>query len=127
VRAARRGAQHDEWPFGANDHGGGAFDGRRRRNRRLDDMRWNDLGCSIFGRDILRQFEMDRAPPLLLRNPEGVTNQGRNALRRDDLGRHLGERSHGRNNVDDLEARCRLLRIAFCPVIMTIGIAPRCA
>jgi hypothetical protein len=65
----------------------------------------DDLGCGIVGRDILGQFEMDRARPLLLRHPKSVTNQGGNALRSDDLGCHLGERPHGRDNVDDLEAR----------------------
>jgi hypothetical protein len=59
----------------------------------------------LVGRDILGQFEMDRSRPLLLRDPEGVANQRRNAVRRDDLGCHLGERAHGRDDVDDLEAR----------------------
>ena len=105
ARAARRGAQHDQRPLGGHDHGGGAFDRRRRRDRKLDDMRRNDVGLGLVGRDILGEFEMDRAGPLLLRNPEGVTNQGRNALRGDDLRRHLGEGPHGRDNVDDLETR----------------------
>jgi hypothetical protein len=105
LRAARRGAQHDEWPVGSRDHGCGAFDGHGRRNRKLDDMRGNDFGCGFVGRDILGQFEMHRARPLLLRDPEGVANQGRNTLRGDDLRRHLGERPHGRDDVDDLEAR----------------------
>ena len=68
-------------------------------------MRGNDVGRGFVGRDILGQFEMHRARPLLLRDPEGVANQGRDTLRGDDLRRHLGERPHGRDDVDDLEAR----------------------
>ena len=64
-----------------------------------------DVGRGFVGRDILGQFEMHGARPLLLRDPEGVANQGRNTLRGDDLRRHLGERPHGRDDVDDLEAR----------------------
>jgi hypothetical protein len=105
LRAACRGAQHDERPAGAHDHGSGALDGRCRRNRKLDDVRGNDVRSGFIGCDILGQFEMHRARPLLLRDPEGVANQSRNTLRGDDLRRHLGERSHGRDDVDDLEAR----------------------
>ena len=79
--------------------------GRRRRDRKLDGMQRNDVGLGFVGRDILGQFEMHRARPLLLRDAEGVTNQGRNALRGDDLRRHLGQRPHGRDDVDDLESR----------------------
>ena len=68
-------------------------------------MRGNDVGRGFVGCDILGQFEMHGTRPLLLRDPEGVANQGRNALRGDDLRRHLGERPHGRDDVDDLEAR----------------------
>ena len=68
-------------------------------------MQGNDAGYGLVGRDILGQFEMHWARPLLLRDPEGVANQGRNTLRGDDLRRHLGERSHGCDDVDDLEAR----------------------
>lgn len=104
MRAARRAAQHDERPAGNHDHGCGALDGRCRRDRKLDDVRGNDVGRGFVGRDILGQFEMHGARPLLLRDPEGVANQGRNTLRGDDLRRHLGERPHGRDDVDDLEA-----------------------
>ena len=48
---------------------------------------------------------MHRTRPLLLRDPEGVADQSRNTLRGDDLRRQLGERSHGRDDVDDLETR----------------------
>jgi hypothetical protein len=105
LRAARRGAQHDERPAGAHDHGCAALDGPCRRNRKLDDMWGNDVRSGFVGRDILGQFEMHRARPLLPRDPEGVANQSRNALRGDDLRRQLGERSHGRDDVDDLETR----------------------
>ena len=33
MRAARRGAQHDQRPVGSHDHGCGALDGRCRRDR----------------------------------------------------------------------------------------------
>ena len=44
-------------------------------------MRGNDVGRGFVGRDILGQLEMHGARPLLLRDPEGVANQGRNTLR----------------------------------------------
>ena len=60
----------------------------------------------FVGRDVLGQFEMHRARPLLLRDAEGVANQGRDALRALTIWRrHLGQRPHGRDDVDDLEAR----------------------
>ena len=40
-----------------------------------------DVGRGFVGRDILGQFEMHGPRPLLLRDPERVANQGRNALR----------------------------------------------
>ena len=53
LRAARRGAQHDERPTGAHDHGCGAFDGHCRRNRKLDDVRGSNVRSGFVGRDIL--------------------------------------------------------------------------
>ena len=41
----------------------------------------SDVGRGFVGRDVLGQLEMHRARPLLLRDPEGVANQRRNALR----------------------------------------------
>ena len=105
TRAARRRTQHDERLVGNDDHRRGAIDGRGRRDRKLDDVRGNDVGRSVVGGDILGQFEMHRTRPLLLRDPEGVANQGRNALRGNNLRRHLGQRPHGGDDVDDLEAR----------------------
>ena len=74
-----------------------------RRHRQFDRMRRNDLGLGLVAGDILGQFEMHRARPLLLRHAEGVAHQGRNALRRDDWRRHLGQRPHRGDDIDDLE------------------------
>jgi hypothetical protein len=82
-----------------------AADRGGRRHRKLDNMRGNDFGGGFVGRDILGQFQMHRARPLLLRDPEGVANQRRDRRRGDDLRCHLGQGPHGGYDVDDLEAR----------------------
>ena len=69
------------------------------------------IGCggtsgasAAFGCDVLGQFEVHRSRPLFARNPERIAHQGRNRGGGDDLPRHLGERTHGAHDVDDLEA-----------------------
>ena len=82
----------------------------------------------FFGRDILGQFEMHGTRPLLLRDPEGVAHQGRNALRGLTICVAILVSGRMVATMSTIWKRAwRLLRIAFCPVIMTIGIAPRCA
>jgi len=84
LRTARGRPQHHERPLGGDDHRRGAFDRGGRRNRKFDDVRRDQVGIRLVGRDILGQFEMDWPRALLLRHPEGVAHQGRNARRRDD-------------------------------------------
>ena len=91
-------------------------------------MRRNDVGRGLVGRDVLGQFEMHRARPLLLRDPERVADQGRDALRGLTICVAILVSGRMVATMSTIWKRaCRLLRIAFWPVIMTIGIAPRCA
>jgi hypothetical protein len=75
-------------------------------DRRCDRVgrHWRNLG-RLLCRDILRQFEMDRARSLLLRDPERLSHDCGDRRRADDLMRHLGQRRHRRDDVDDLKAR----------------------
>src|SRR5882762_4368534 len=74
-------------------------------NGYFDRVRWHqrNVGCRPSG-DVLRQLEMDRAWPLLLRNPERLAHDRGDCRRADDLVRHLGQRRHGRDHVHNLEA-----------------------
>jgi hypothetical protein len=58
---------------------------------------------------------MNRARPLLLRDPERLPHDCRNGRRAYDLIRHLGQRRHGRNNVDHLKARLLAAQNARLP------------
>ena len=100
---AGAGAQHHQRPCRCRYHRRRALDRHGRCDRKLDRMRCDDIGGGLFSGHVLRQFEMDRSRPFLLRDPESVAHQGWNALRRDDLGRHLGQRPHRRDDIDDLE------------------------
>ena len=105
--AAGRGAEHHERPLRLDDHRGRAVQGRRVGDRDIDRVRRHEphrLG-ELFPGDILRQLQMDRPGPLLLGDPERLAHDGRDRGGADDLARHLGERLHRRDHVDDLEPR----------------------
>ena len=106
ARPARGGAQHDQRPLGVEDELRGPVERRARSDRQLDRMRRDrsHVRPRLVG-DVLRKFEMNRARPLLLRDPERFAHQRGNGRRTDDLAGHLGQRRHGRDNVDDLKAR----------------------
>ena len=106
ARPARGRAQHDQRPLGLEDQLGRPVERRARGDRRVDRMRRDrsHVRPRLVG-DVLRQFEMHRARPLLLRDPERLAHQRGNGRRADDLAGHLGQRRHGRDDVHDLEAR----------------------
>jgi hypothetical protein len=54
------------------------------------------------------------AQPLLLREPKRFAHDRGDGRRADDLPRHLGQRRHGRDDVNDLEQR---LLVAQEPVL----------
>lgn len=75
-------------------------------DRDLDGMDWDDgNGGHLVTGDVLGQFEVHRAGPLLHRDAKGVPHHGRNAGGTDDLPRQLRQRLHGRDHVHDLKAR----------------------
>ena len=63
--------------------------------------------------DVLRQFEVNRPRPLLLRDPERLAHQRGNGRGRDDLTGHLGQRRHGRDDVHHLKARLLAAQDSF--------------
>ena len=107
ARPARRRAEHDQRALRLDDHLGGAVERRRMRHRDVDRVRRHerDLPGRLFRGDVLRQLQMHRPRPLLLGDPERLAHDGRDRGRADDLPRHLGERLHRGDDVDDLEAR----------------------
>ena len=60
---------------------------------------------NLVSRDVLGKLQMHRPRPLFRRDPEGIANDGRDAAGADDLPRHLGQRPHRGDDVDDLEPR----------------------
>ena len=105
-RPARCGAEHDQGPLRFKDQVGRTVQGRALGDGRIDRMRRNrgHVRPRLVG-DVLRQFEMNRARPLLLRHPERLAHQRGNGRRTDDLASHLGQRRHGGDDVHDLKAR----------------------
>ena len=103
------GADHDQRPLGRQDHLRRAIECQpdaRPDGRSGGPGTIGALGrIDFLGRDVLRQFEVHRPGPLLHRDPEGIPHDGRDAGRADDLARHLGERLHRGDDVDDLEPR----------------------
>jgi hypothetical protein len=58
-----------------------------------------------LARDVLRHLEVHRSGPFLHRYPECLPNDRGDAGRADDLPGQLGQRLHGADHIDDLEAR----------------------
>jgi hypothetical protein len=81
----------------------------------------------VLAGDVFRQLEQHRAGPLLHSDPERVAHQRRDAARADDLAGQLGQGTERAHHIHDLEARLRLVWMPFCPVIITMGIAPSSA
>jgi hypothetical protein len=106
ARAGGRGPQHQQGALRRQHHGGGAVEGSRPRHRQFDRMRRHQRdGIALFRRHIFRQFQMDRAGAFFLCHTEGLAHHGRDHAGRDDLVGELGERTHRRHHIDDLEAR----------------------
>ncbi len=106
ARPARRRAQHDERPLGLEDQLGRPVQRPALSDRRID--RVGRDGRHVRPRltgDVLRQFEMNRARPLLLRHAERLPHHRRNGRGAHDLMGHLGQGRHGRDDIDDLKAR----------------------
>ena len=102
--------------FALTDELGRPVEGGSGRDRRLDRVRRDrrHVGARLAG-DVFGQFEVNRARPLLLRDAERLPHHRRNGCGAYDLIRHLGERRHGRNNVDDLKARLFAAQNALLP------------
>jgi hypothetical protein len=66
-----------------------------------------------FVSDVLRKLQMYGAQPLLLREPKRFAYDRGDGRRADDLPRHLGQRRHGRDDVDDLEERLLVAQDPF--------------
>ncbi len=114
ARAARARAKHHQGALGIEDQSGRSVQRRGRGDRLRDRVgrHRRDLG-RLLCRDVLRQFEMHRAWPLLLRDPKSLAHDRRDRRRADDLMRHLGQRCQRRNDVDDLKPRLLPAQNAF--------------
>ena len=87
---AGRRAQHHQRPLSPEDQVGRAFQSRGMGNRDVDRVPRHERNVGrLFVRDVLRQFQMDRAWPFLLRQPEGLAHNGGDCRWTDDLVRHL--------------------------------------
>ena len=85
------------------------------------------LGVSSRG-DVFRQLQMHRPRPLLLRDPEGLAHDASGSWPRLTIWRDILVSGFIAAMMSTIWKRaCRPLMIAFWPVIMTIGMAPRCA
>jgi hypothetical protein len=103
---ATGGADHHQRSPGGEDHRRGPVDRGGRCDRAIDRVHGNDGGAFDFlGGDVLRQFEMHRTRALFHRDTERVPYRRGNGGRADDLARHLRQRLHRRDDIDDLEAR----------------------
>ena len=130
ARPAGGGAEHHQRPLGRQDHLGGAVErGRRARPAaRSGAAAPAARPVDLLAGDVLGQLEVHRPGPLLRRHAERVAHQGRDAGGADDLARRAwSAASSSRPCRRSGSAPARLLMIAFWPVIMIIGIAPRWA
>jgi hypothetical protein len=85
VWAARGGAKHYERAFGAEHQGRRPVNRAGGGNRSLD---WKGLEqghIRLLSGDVLRQLQMNRPKPLLLRNPERIPHERRDAGGSHDL------------------------------------------
>ena len=114
-RAVAGGADHDERSLGRQDHLGRAIERRRDAPPAVrSDGAAPSARRRISSRgDILRQFQMDGPGPLLRRDAERIAHERRDAGRADDLPRHLGQRLHRGDDVDDLEPRLSAVMIGL--------------
>ena len=98
-------AQHDQRAIRANHQFSRAVERDAGRDRQIDRMRRDrrHVGRRCVG-DVFRQFEMDRTRPFELRDAERFAHHRRNGRGADNLIGHLGQRRHGRDNVDHLKA-----------------------
>ncbi len=95
---------HDQRPLRLVNHLCRAGDRFRIRDWPLDRMCRHDRHIANFvGGDVLRQFQEHRTWPLFLRNAERIAHNGRDASGAHDLPRHLGQRLHRGDHVDDLK------------------------
>jgi hypothetical protein len=82
-------------------------------NRHFDWMRHHERNVGRnFVSDVLRKLQMYGAQPLLLRETLRARSRGWSP-RFDDLPRHLGQRRHGRDDVNDLEQRLLVAQDPF--------------
>ena len=96
--------------------------------RRLIARAGSACASRLFARDVLGQFEMHGAGPLLLRAAERFAHARRDVVGRDDLPRVFRQRPHHvapRRRSGNGPACCVL--IGFWPVIISIGMPPSCA
>ena len=105
-RPARRGAQHDQRPLSLEDKLSRPIERGAGRDRQINRMGRDrrHVGRRRVG-DVFRQFKMNRARPLKLCDAERLPHHGRDGRGAHDLIGHLGQRRHGRNDVDHLKAR----------------------
>ena len=89
-------------------------------------MRGHEGRLRILGGDILRQFQMNRSRPLLLSNAERLAHDRRDRRRRLTICRDIFVSGFIDATTSTIWNRAWLaVMIAFWPVSMTIGIAPR--
>ncbi len=105
ARPVAGGADHDQRTFCFQDHRCGSIQRGGRGHRPVDRMRGQQRGVGLFGGDVLGQFEMHRPRPLLHRDAEGIAHHRGDRGGGYDLPRHLGQRAHRADDIDDLEAR----------------------
>jgi len=85
---------------------GGPVQRLGRRQGQLDRVRKDQRhALAPLGGNVLREFQVNGAGALLLRNAKRLPHESRNHSGRDDLARELRQRLHRRNDVHDLEAR----------------------
>ena len=74
--------------------------------RQLPDQSLDNFLNRVETRKVAFRYDaMCRPRTFLLCDPKCISHKGRNALCRDDLRRHLGERPYSRYDIDDLKSR----------------------
>ena len=86
ARPGRGGAEHDQRALRCENHFSGAVERCAVGDGNFDRVPRDDRdGFGLFGRDVFRQFQQNRAGSFLLGNPERIPHEGRDGGRTDDL------------------------------------------
>src|ERR1700676_3122634 len=114
LRSICPGAKHQQRKLRGQNKVGCALDGSRRGNRNLHRVGRHQRDISrFFLGDVFGQFEMYGAGALFGRYAKCIPDEGRNTRRTHDLLGLFRERTHRRDDIDDLEPRLSALSNRF--------------